>query len=639
MGSQASKQDPAIETCLADFPENERTHVIALFEQLVTASKVHTNTDEAKHHPSKEDEETIDPQQFNAYFSPLLPPPLLTCFRVTMQLHSSIHVHKPNEDLTTIDPNSLGGSSVSTQTAAASAAASGARSQRRSAMTRSTSVDAGSRISKYGWVMTIHRLSKTSIDEQAGLSFMLQTHDRSLESFVANVTRAVMAFWLAGEVKSWREIPEEDVETTVEFLLTRQMQGGPGGQGGVGGAGDMVDLEDEFDSGASLSSKSAIAAQEWLETAQKRDANGKASAKELSRSAFLNWYQKTVEYQILFTILIQNLFLGPSTLTDQKTTTTTRKKEDVQEDGGTPISSHTRSTAGKRVKMEPEVENRLLQKNYIAPRIKGGLEIAPHYSRLLTVADFFQLRYALPSPSYSMNSSFGSNKKQSTGAGAGSGTLSAGGGGSIDQTMNESSVRATPPLRLLFSSKTSGASFSTLLQKITYQGPTLVVMKDEDGYIFGAYADQDWDQGPKFFGTDRSFLFSIRPKFRIYRPSRVNNNFQYLDSGTKTLPNGMGFGGQLRYFGLWLASDFQTGQSAAEPLCSTYQSPRLSKQQNFKLDEMEVWQVHPSAVERPDSPKHSAMDTHPDAVALLEMSNRKMYSKDVRSPDLHYDSD
>jgi hypothetical protein len=50
---------------------------------------------------------------------------------------------------------------------------------------------------------------------------------------------------------------------------------------------------------------------------------------------------------------------------------------------------------------------------------------------------------------------------------------------------------------------------------------------------------------------------------------------------------GMGFGGQLRYFGLWLASDFQSGQSAAEPLCSTYQSPRLSKQQNFKLDEME----------------------------------------------------
>ncbi|GJJ72200.1 hypothetical protein EMPS_04557 [Entomortierella parvispora] len=605
MGSQTSKQDPAIDACLLDFPENERTHVLALFDKLVAASK--TTDDDERHHKGA-DEDSIDPQHFTAYFNPLLPPTLLTCFRVTMQLHSSIHVHKPSEDISAMDPNTLGGSAA-LQSGTASGGGSAAKSQRRSAMRRSTSVDSGSRISKYGWVMTIHRLSKTSIEEQAGLSFMLQTHDRSLESFVANVTRAVMAFWLAGEVKSWRDIPEKDMETTAEFLLTRQLQQQQEQQQG------LTELDDDFGT-ASSSPKStrAMAAQEWLESAQKRDKNGNPSTKELSRSAFLNWYQKTVEYQILFTILIQNLFLGPSTLVETK-------KGDTEGTG-----------AGKRIKMEPELENRLLQKNYIAPRIKGGLDVAPHYSRLLSVVDFFQLRYALPSPAYSMNPSFGSTKKQGNSSGT-----SAGGG--MDPAMGSESSRACPPLRLLFSSKTSGASFSTLLQKIMYQGPTLVVMKDEDGYIFGAYADQDWEQGPKFFGTDRSFLFSIRPKLRIYRPSRVNNNFQYLDSGTKTLPNGMGFGGQLRYFGLWLASDFQSGQSAAEPLCSTYQSPRLSKQQNFKLDEMEVWQVHPSVMERPDSPKNSAMDAHPDAVALLEMANRKMYSKDVRAPENHYDSD
>lgn len=239
--------------------------------------------------------------------------------------------------------------------------------------------------------------------------------------------------------------------------------------------------------------------------------------------------------------------------------------------------------------MPAELENKLCQKNYIAPRIRGGIEAAPHYSRLLTVADFFQLRYALPTPTYSMTASTGTAKKGSSG----------GGGGGLEQNLSE--TRPTPPLKMLFSSKTSGASFSTLLQKISYQGPTLVVMKDEDGYIFGAYADQDWEQGPKFYGTDRSFLFTIRPTFRIYRPNEgINSNFQYLDSGTKTLPNGIGFGGQLRYFGLWLASDFHTGHSAAEPLCSTFQSPRLSKQQNFKLEEMEGtifgWFMHPGIV-------------------------------------------
>ncbi|KAG0081048.1 hypothetical protein BGZ90_010366 [Linnemannia elongata] len=589
MGSQPSKQETAIEACLADFPEHERTNVLDLFDTLckgVTPSTTATqDTKKGGHHG--DDHETIDPQQFNAFFNPLLPPPLLTCFRVTMQMHSAIHdSSSPTTDA--INSGQVNGGA-------------GNRAARRQGLTRSTSVDSTSRISKYGWVMTIHRLSKTSIEEQAGLSFMLQTHDKSLESFVANVTRAVMVFWLAGEVGSWKDISEEDVEGTAEFLLTRHLKKGVSGK-------SEFESDDE-DESAAVSSASGLdkAGQDWLETATKRDGQGQPSGKEMSRSAFLNWYQQTVEYQIMFTILIQNLFLGQSALTGA----------DATNAGATPR---------KRTKMPAEVENKLCQKNYIAPRIRGGIDAPPHYSRLLTVADFFQLRYALPTPIYNMTASTGSAKKGSSG------------GGGLEQNLSE--TRPTPPLKLLFSSKVSGASFSTLLQKITYQGPTLIVMKDEDGYIFGAYADQDWEQGPKFYGTDRSFLFTIRPTFRIYRPSQgVNSNFQYLDSGTKTLPNGIGFGGQLRYFGLWLASDFQTGQSAAEPLCSTFQSPRLSKHQNFKLDEMEVWQVHPSTIDRDDLPKHSAMDAHPDAVALLEMANRKMYSKDVRAPENIYDDD
>ncbi|KAG0255989.1 hypothetical protein BG011_004825 [Mortierella polycephala] len=588
MGSQASKQDTAIETCLADFPDQERAHLLQLFDHLCKDDATIGKEQQLQH---AIEHTSIDPQHFNAYFSPLLPLPLLTCFRVTMQLHSVIH--QPNEDTSSSVPGS--GSNVK-----------GSKSnRRRSTVARSTSVDATSPISKYGWIMTIHRLSKTSIEEQAGLNFMLQTHDKSLQSFVANITRAVMVIWLAGEVESWRDISEEDVEATTEFLLTRHLE-----LEAEKGRNEFEYMGDG-DTEATVRAEKEKAAKGWLEAAQKCDSQGQSSSKELSRTAFLNWYQQTVEYQIMFTILIQNLFLRPSILSVPSSSSSSSGNAEAITSSKSPR---------KRIKMTPEQENRLCLKNYIAPRFKGGIDVAPYYSRLLTVADFFQLRYALPTPIYF---------KEGEGSGSGSTGL--------DQTMTES--RPCPPLRLLFSSKTSGASFSTLLQKTMYQGPTLVVMKDEDGYIFGAYADQDWEQGPKFYGTDRSFLFTIRPNFRIYRPSRVNNNFQYLDSGTKTLPNGMGFGGQLRYFGLWLASDFQNGQSAAEPLCSTYQSPRLSKQQNFKLDEMEVWQVHPSLIERDEAPKHSAMDAHPDAVALLEMANRKMYAKDVRAPENIYDSD
>jgi hypothetical protein len=338
-------------------------------------------------------------------------------------------------------------------------------------------------ISRYGWIMTIHQLTKTSIEELAGLSFALQTYDTSLESFVSNVTRAAMAFWLAGELKSWNDIPEDDAKATTEFLLTHYLESSKKGD-----SLDDLDLAPgSTKTGAESNEDKAM--KEWLEAARKRDSEGKPSSKELSRSDFVAWYTHTVEYQLLFTILIQNLFLGPSTL------------EDAQ---------------GKRIKLGAEVENKLCQKNYIAPRIRGGIDAAPHFSRLLTVSEFFQLRYALPTPVYDATS--GSQGPSKSG--------------------KEPEAHRMPPMQLLFSSKTSGASFSTLVQRIMFQGPTLMIMKDEDGYIFGAYADQDWAQNPKFYGTDRGFLFTIRPSFRIYRPSGVNENFQYLGFNTKTLPNG-----------------------------------------------------------------------------------------------------
>ncbi|KAF9917927.1 hypothetical protein BX616_010808, partial [Lobosporangium transversale] len=595
--SQASKQDTVIETCLADFSDLERAYILDLFEKL-RKGQIHCSADNDNSHKkeqyepsaSVENEEAIDPQHFNSYFSSLLPPALLTCFRMVMQAHS-IPRNKIDDEVV------RGSSNGDTHVNSKNQAADNSR-DRLSVLTHSISADSTTRISKYGWVVTIHRLSKTNIEEQAGLCFMLQMHEKSLESFITNVTRAVMPFWLAGEIGSWMNIPEEGLEATTEFLLTRHLNlESPSEDNEFGDdLGIMKESILSVEDGDVQNAKgsSGETAQDWLKATQKQDVNSRPSI-----SAFINWYQHSVEFQLMVKILIQNLFLGQSTL----------------------VNIEGPRTSGRRIKLTVEQENKLCEKNYIAPRIKGGIDVAPHFSRLLTVGDFFQLLYALPTPAYrNVSSSFGYSK----GHEARRGPLS--------------ETRLTPPLRLLFSSKTSGASFSTLLQKITYQGPTVVVMKDEDGYIFGGYADQDWEQRPKFYGNDRNFLFTIRPKFRIYRPSSVNNHFQYMDYGTKTLPNGMGFGGQLRYFGLWLASDFQSGQSAAEPLCSTYQSPRLSKYQDFKLDEMEVWQVHPSLVEREEGPKRSAMDAHADAVALLEMANHKMYSKNVRAPDV-YDSD
>ena len=50
-------------------------------------------------------------------------------------------------------------------------------------------------------------------------------------------------------------------------------------------------------------------------------------------------------------------------------------------------------------------------------------------------------------------------------------------------------------------------------------------------------------------------------------------------------------GGQHEYFGLWLDHDYGSGHSKAHPRSTTYNSPQLSKEEEFKIAKLEVWAV------------------------------------------------
>lgn len=52
-----------------------------------------------------------------------------------------------------------------------------------------------------------------------------------------------------------------------------------------------------------------------------------------------------------------------------------------------------------------------------------------------------------------------------------------------------------------------------------------------------------------------------------------------------------GFGGQFEYFGLWLDAAYGQGHSRTKTLCTTYNSPVLSAQENFKIDTLEIYGV------------------------------------------------
>lgn len=55
--------------------------------------------------------------------------------------------------------------------------------------------------------------------------------------------------------------------------------------------------------------------------------------------------------------------------------------------------------------------------------------------------------------------------------------------------------------RLLYSTKLHGESFSKLTGAIINQGPTILVVKDQEGHIFGGYASSNWEFSSQFQGT------------------------------------------------------------------------------------------------------------------------------------------
>lgn len=54
--------------------------------------------------------------------------------------------------------------------------------------------------------------------------------------------------------------------------------------------------------------------------------------------------------------------------------------------------------------------------------------------------------------------------------------------------------------RLLFSTQIHGESFSKLCGQLVDQGPSLLVLRDSDGSIFGGFASQSWEAKPQFKG-------------------------------------------------------------------------------------------------------------------------------------------
>lgn len=187
--------------------------------------------------------------------------------------------------------------------------------------------------------------------------------------------------------------------------------------------------------------------------------------------------------------------------------------------------------------------------------------------------------------------------------------------------------------RLLFSSKMHGESFSSLLGAIVDKGPSVIVVKDQQGGIFGGFASTSWTISPQFTGTDKNFIFSLSPKMAVYQTTGFNDHYQYLNVQQQTFPNGLGMGGQLNYFGFWIDSEY--GKGKCSPSCTTYTYRQLSSNTDFLIDNIEVWAVGPEPEKDEDEerrPAGSVLDSNRDAKAVLDIMGKERHSEGLREP-------
>uniref|UniRef100_A0A8C2GGA5 Nuclear receptor coactivator 7-like n=1 Tax=Cyprinus carpio TaxID=7962 RepID=A0A8C2GGA5_CYPCA len=137
------------------------------------------------------------------------------------------------------------------------------------------------------------------------------------------------------------------------------------------------------------------------------------------------------------------------------------------------------------------------------------------------------------------------------------------------------------PWRLVYSTVVHGTSLKTLYRNLMeLDCPVLMVIKDMNNQIFGAFSTHPFRVSEYCYGTGETFLYSFCPEIKVYRWTGENSYF--VKGNTDSLQIGGGGG----HLGLWLDAGLYYGTTSK---CSTFNNLPLSSKQDFTIQNLEVW--------------------------------------------------
>jgi hypothetical protein len=156
-----------------------------------------------------------------------------------------------------------------------------------------------------------------------------------------------------------------------------------------------------------------------------------------------------------------------------------------------------------------------------------------------------------------------------------------------------------------------GQSFNRLAWALVgYAGPTLIVVKTNDGAVISGFTTAPWRESKSFFGDNESYLFRFRPDLAIFEPtegqslelalSKGEHNFVYLHTREGTLhghgkchqAHGLGFGGTVDRPRFFIPETLE--HCTAGYLDNAFRPGNLLPEdalEKFEIMDLEVWGV------------------------------------------------
>lgn len=85
-----------------------------------------------------------------------------------------------------------------------------------------------------------------------------------------------------------------------------------------------------------------------------------------------------------------------------------------------------------------------------------------------------------------------------------------------------------------------GDSLRTFYSNTKKYNPTIILIKDTKGNIFGGFISEKWHCSKRFYGTGESFLFSFKEKGKVsaYKWTGANELIVYSDDNKLVMGGG-----------------------------------------------------------------------------------------------------